>query len=279
VSKLDWIWDNRQWLFSGAGFAVIGFLWWLIKLIANGTRRNSQGGNTQEPSPTTNSLPKGLALLGLLVLVIGAAYTLGLREFFAGLLSNDGQSQQEESLPAGKTNLVAAKAGSRTQQRGTLLLAAASVKYGEVPFRGGTRTGYWPEEGFALASATAVRPEMADFYIVAPGEAPPGGIHVGGVSRLEFEMTREGSEICPLGPIDFDGLAEAPDPKKKPGYSQTGVPVRTGEVYCFSLDEGKFWGKLRIVTCEGSRSRGIMTFEYVLQRNGTRKLAPSQPPQ
>jgi hypothetical protein len=89
-------------------------------------------------------------------------------------------------------------------------------------------------------------------------------------------MEREGSKICLLGPIDFDALAEAPDPKKQSGYSQSGVLVKPGEVYCFFIDDGRFWGKLKVIECDGTLSRGTIKFRYVLQQNGTRKFSQSQ---
>lgn len=164
--------------------------------------------------------------------------------------------------------------------QGTMLVGEGTVKYGEVPMEpGGIRAGYFPEEGFSFASGQAVSPDAADFYIEAPGEAPPGGMHAGGVDRLVFEMRREGSKICPMGPVDFDGLAEAPDPKKGNDYRRSGSPVKQGEVYCFSLDDGKFWGKLKVLSCDGTRSRGKVKFLYVLQRDGTRKFSPAQRPE
>jgi hypothetical protein len=252
---LKWIWDNKEWLFSGAGIAFIGFLWWAIQRIRNRRQPTPQAGNTQKPSSAAKSgaLARLAVALGFLVLIVGAAGSLGLPSWMVSLFSDS----------------------SQVHRQGTLLMATASVKYGETPFTGGVRTGYWPEEGFLFASGKAVSPEMADFFLEAPGEAPPGGIHAGGVSRLEFQMQREGSKICLLGPTDFDALAEAPDPKVQTSYSRSGVPVRPSEVYVFSLDDGRFWGKLKVLECDGSPSRGTVRFQYVLQQNGTRKL--SQP--
>lgn len=254
---LKWIWDNKEWLFSGCGIAFVGFVWWLIQRIRNRRRPKPQPVDTHESPPIVKSSPlaKWAVALGLLVLIIGAAGTLGLPGWIVGLFSNSSQFRQD----------------------GTLLIATASVKYGEVPIEpGGMRAGFFPEEGFSFASGRAISPDMADFFIRAPGEAPPGGIHAGGVSRLEFEMKREGGRICLLGPIDFDALTEAPDPKKQSDYSRSGVPVKPGEVYCFCIDDGRFWGKLKAVECDGTPSRGTMKFRYVLQQNGTRKFSPPQ---
>jgi hypothetical protein len=256
---LKWIWDNKEWLFSGAGIAFIGLLWWVFQGIRNRRQAKPEAGNAQMPASATGSgsLDRLAVALGLLVLIAGTAGSLGLSSWIVSLFSDSSQVRRE----------------------GTLLMATASVKYGEIPFTGGGRTGYWPEEGFLFASGKAVSPEMADFFLEAPGETPPGGSYTGGVSRLEFQMQREGSRICLLGPADFDALAEAPDPKMQTGYSRSGVPVRAGEVYVFSLDDGKFWGKLKVLECDGTPSRGTVRFQYILQQNGTRKLSQPQSPQ
>src|ERR1700689_2472760 len=57
---LDWIVQNKQWIFSGAGIAILGGLWWVFKKLFHAEPKVSAAAannNSVIQSPTINVAP------------------------------------------------------------------------------------------------------------------------------------------------------------------------------------------------------------------------------